>query len=133
MNAATRTDAHLDALGTILVVEDEVLIRLDLADHLRLAGYRVIEASDGDEALTVLKSIDTVSLMISDIRMPGQTDGTALATWVRREMPHIKIVLVSGHRPTADMATLADLAFAKPVNPEFLVRRVTQLLDDTET
>ena len=131
MNAATRTDAHLDALGTVLVVEDEVLIRLDLADHLRFA--RVIEASNGDEALTVLKSIDTVSLMISDIRMPGQTDGTALAAWVRREMPHVKIVLVSGHRPTADMATIADMAFEKPVNPEFLVRRVTQLLDDTET
>ena len=133
MNAATRTDAHLDILGTVLVVEDEVLIRLDLADHLRLAGFRVIEASSGDEALTVLKSIDTVSVMISDIRMPGQTDGTALAMWVRREMPGIKIILVSGHRPTTDMAAIADLAFEKPVHPQFLARRVTQLLDETET
>jgi DNA-binding NtrC family response regulator len=133
MNAATRSDVDLDTLGTVLVVEDEVLIRLDLADHLRLAGYRVIEASNGDEALTVLQSIDTVSLMISDIRMPGQTDGTALATWVRREMPHVKVILVSGHRPTTDMTSISDMAFEKPVHPDFLVRRVTQLLDDTET
>ena len=132
MNAAVRTDAFLDGLGTLLIVEDEVLIRLDLADQLRLVGFKVIEASTGDEALTVLKSVDEISVVISDIRMPGQTDGTTLAAWLRREMPRIKIVLMSGHLPTAHMSAIADLAFEKPVDPAFLARRVKELLEDEQ-
>jgi len=132
MNAATRIDPFLDGLGTILVVEDEILIRLDLADQLRLAGFRVIEASNGDEALTVLKSVEEISLVISDVRMPGQTDGTALAAWLRREMPQIKIILVSGHLPNAQMTAVSDLAFEKPVHPVLLARRVKELLEDDQ-
>jgi CheY-like chemotaxis protein len=70
--------------GTVLIVEDELLIRLDLADQLRTAGLTVVEASTGDEALTVLKANDTVDLVVSDIRMPGATDGMELAAWLRR-------------------------------------------------
>jgi YesN/AraC family two-component response regulator len=67
------------------------------------AGLIVIEASTGDEALTVLKANDAVDLVVSDIRMPGSTDGMELAAWLRKEKPNIKIVLVSGYAATQDM------------------------------
>jgi CheY-like chemotaxis protein len=114
--------------GTVLVVEDELLIRLDLADQLRRAGLTVVEASTGDEALTVLKANDTVDLVVSDIRMPGETDGMELAAWLRRERPKIKIVLVSGYTATQDMTTVADVALGKPVDRSLFVREVERLL-----
>jgi CheY-like chemotaxis protein len=114
--------------GTVLIVEDELLIRLDLAGQLRSAGLIVIEASTGDEALTVLKANDAVDLVVSDIRMPGATDGMELAAWLRRERPKIKIVLVSGYAATQDMTAIADVALAKPVDPSLFVREVRRLL-----
>jgi CheY-like chemotaxis protein len=114
--------------GTVLVVEDELLIRLDLADQLRSAGVIVIEASTGDEALTALKANDAVDLVVSDIRMPGATDGMELVAWLRRERPKIKIVLVSGYTATQDMTTVADVALGKPVDPSQFVREVKRLL-----
>jgi CheY-like chemotaxis protein len=83
--------------GTVLIVEDEVLVRLDLADQLRLTGLSVLEASNADEALIVLEAIDGIALVVSDIRMPGAADGLDLVGWLRRERPAIKIVLVSGY------------------------------------
>ena len=114
--------------GTVLVVEDELLIRLDLADQLRSAGLIVIEASTGDEALTVLKTNDAIDLVVSDIRMPRATDGMELAAWLRRERPKIKIVLVSGYTATQDMTTVADVALGKPVDRSLFVREVGRLL-----
>jgi CheY-like chemotaxis protein len=104
------------------------LIRLDLADQLRSAGLIVIEASTGDEALTVLKANDAIDLVVSDIRMPGATDGMELAAWLRRERPKIKIVLVSGYTATQDMTTVADVALGKPVDRSLFVREVERLL-----
>lgn len=68
---------------TVLVVEDDVLIRLSVADALRSAGLDVIEAATGDEALTVLASSATVDLVFTDIQMPGSTDGLELAQIAR--------------------------------------------------
>jgi len=114
--------------GTVLVVEDEPLIRLDLADHLRSAGLAVVEASTGDEALTVLNANDAVVLVVSDMGMPGATDGIELAAWLRRERPKIKIVLVSGFSATLDMTAIADVALGKPVDLSRLVHEVGRLL-----
>jgi CheY-like chemotaxis protein len=78
---------------TVLVVEDEGLIRLTVAESLRDAGFAVTEASNGDGTLTLLNRDDTVALVISDIEMPGSIDGLGLAGWLRREMPHVVVVL----------------------------------------
>ena len=64
---------------SILVVEDELLLRLDLSSQLRMAGFDVIEADTGDEALRVLANEIDVELVLTDIRMPGSTDGMGLA------------------------------------------------------
>ena len=126
MTAAER--GKIRPRGTVLVVEDEPLIRLDLADHLRSAGLVVVETTTGDEALAVLKVNDAVDLVVSDIRMPGATDGIELSTWLRRERPKIKIVLVSGFSATVDMTAIADVAFGKPVDLSRLAHEVGRLL-----
>jgi CheY-like chemotaxis protein len=64
---------------TVLVVEDEVLLRLSIAAYLRDCGYRVIEAADADEAVLVLKQPDVdIDVLFTDIEMPGAMDGSGL-------------------------------------------------------
>jgi CheY-like chemotaxis protein len=115
-------------VGIILVVEDEVLIRLDLAQQLRAAGFTVLEASTAHEAKMILKATDDVALVVTDVRMPGEIDGLGLASWIRLERPATIVIVLSGHIPALRLATLADAALAKPVRPGQLVREVKRLL-----
>src|SRR5207253_11158559 len=92
-----RPGQEASANHTVLIVEDEVLVRLMIAEELRSAGYEVIEAANADEALDVLAHISGVSLVISDIRMPGSMDGLRFARLVRSEYPATRIVLTSGN------------------------------------
>jgi two-component system, response regulator PdtaR len=117
------------AEATILLVEDEVLVRMMMADKLRDAGYMVVEASSADEALQVLRhnGVD-VRLIVSDVRMPGVVDGLGLAREVRSHYPQIKIVLTSAHLPKSDW-TEHDGFFPKPYDPATIVRHIKTLLD----
>jgi CheY-like chemotaxis protein len=108
---------------TILVVEDEMLLRLDLAHQIRSAGFDVIEADSGDEALTVLEAERNVDLILTDIRMPGQIDGAGLASSVRGQTQNIKIVVLSAYIDTQQELPV-DAAFAKPVRMEALLAKV---------
>jgi len=115
-------------MGTILVVEDEVLIRLDLAQQLRSAGFTVLEASTAHEAIMILQATDGVALVVSDVRMPGEIDGLGLAAWIRLERAGTKVIVLSGHIPALRLATLTDAALAKPVKPGRLLQEVKRLL-----
>ena len=116
------------SLGTILLVEDEVLIRVDLAECLRTAGFRnVLEAGNGDQALAMLGAHPAINLVISDVRMPGATDGVALAAWLRANRPQVKVVLVSGHLPSLQTGA-ADLLVEKPIQPQSLITSIVQML-----
>lgn len=110
----------------VLVVEDEVLIRLMLADTLREAGCEVVEAASGDEALSVLHTATTLDVLITDVRMPGRTDGLALASQVRVRQPGLKIIVTSGHA-RCDPG-LADGFLAKPYRLADMVERVRRLV-----
>jgi CheY-like chemotaxis protein len=67
---------------TILVVEDDVLVRMPIAQHLRGCGYKVIEVVSADEAMAVLLHRETVvDVVFSDIEMPGSIDGFGLARY----------------------------------------------------
>jgi CheY-like chemotaxis protein len=112
---------------TILVVEDEVLLRLDLAYQLRIAGFDVIEADNADEALAILKAKDDVDLILTDIRMPGQIDGAGLAKSVRGQTQDIKIVVLSAYIE-AQHGLPIDAALKKPVRIEALLTKVRELL-----
>src|SRR5262245_49587146 len=86
---------------TVLVVEDEVLIRATIAGYLRECEYRAIEATNGDEALAVLRQPGiAIDVLFSDVEMPGSINGYALAQWVRAHRPEITVVLV-GSLPEA--------------------------------
>jgi DNA-binding NtrC family response regulator len=91
---------------TVLLVEDDALLRVLAADHLRGKGYHVIQAGSVIEAATVLSSGRPVHLVFSDVDLPGATGGLSLAVWVNTHYPHIPIILTSGVQ--AVMPTLAD-------------------------
>jgi CheY-like chemotaxis protein len=117
------------AQATILVVEDEVLVRMALADQLRSAGYVVLEASNADEALDLLYSKGHgVQLLLSDIRMPGSMDGVELARMIRAQHPEIKIVFASGESFSASHWGDADGFFPKPYNAGRLIEHIKMLL-----
>lgn len=81
----------------VLIVEDESLLRMDAADMIRAAGFEVIEAADADQAIEILEARRDVTVVFTDIQMPGSMDGLKLARAVRGRWPPIKIVATSGH------------------------------------
>jgi len=78
-------------------VEDEVLIRFMISDALREAGYDVIEAFNGDEAVDLLNVATPVDLILSDVRMPGAIDGLELLKIAKQRLPTVPVILTSGH------------------------------------
>jgi CheY-like chemotaxis protein len=119
-------------METILVVEDEVLVRVVIAEYLRECGYRVIEAVSADEAVIILKQPEIViDVIFSDIDMPGTMDGFGLARWVRTNRLECNVIL-AGTVPRAIDAA-ADLceqngAVPKPYEPQFVHDRIKRLL-----
>jgi DNA-binding response OmpR family regulator len=86
----------IEPLYTILVAEDEILLRMPLAEYLRDAGFRVLEAANADEAMAVLGADARVDLAFTDINMSGEEDGFVLVDWVRKHYPNIGVLLTSG-------------------------------------
>lgn len=118
--------------STILVVEDEILVRLMIAGYLREFGFKVVEAGNAAEATRILRSDEAVEVVFSDIRMPGKMDGIALAKWIARNKPDVGVVLTSGHARPADLAAHAcDAAefVAKPYMPRTVLERIEAQLD----
>ena len=98
-----------------MVVEDELLLRLDLANQLHSAGFEVIEAQSADEALKLLATKIDVDLILTDIRMPGQIDGLGLVSFVQRQDRRIKIVLLSAYVDAdSDVARRCVFCEARP-------------------
>jgi two-component system, response regulator PdtaR len=112
----------------VLIVEDEVLLRLMIADELRSNGLSVVEAANADEALTVLRSSAPVDLLFTDIRMPGSMDGLALAALMRATQPELKIIVTSGQSPRSLSRDIAEAFFDKPYDARAVVKRITELL-----
>ena len=89
---------------TILVVEDEVLVRLDLVAYLEDAGYRVVEAGSAREAIEILEQDRSIRVVFTDVQMPGDMDGLALARCVRERWPPTIIVVSSANTFDRDEA-----------------------------
>lgn len=83
-------------LPIVLVVEDDMMLRMRAVDMVEDAGYASVEAVDADQALTILQSRTDIVLLFTDIQMPGSMDGLQLAHAVYERWPLIKIILVSG-------------------------------------
>ena len=113
---------------TILVVEDDVFVRLTIAQDLMDAGFHVIQAASGEEALQLLKTTVPVDLVSTDIHMPGNVDGIALARQARVLRPKAKIIFLSSAAHLGRSAGLADLTLDKPHLSSELVKDINRLL-----
>ena len=116
----------------IVVVEDDFLIRLVLVEELQEAGYLVREAESGDEALTLLDGIDPpISVLVTDIHMPGRLSGLEVAAHVRAHHPHVPIIYTTG-RPDAlthlDRSDERQVLVRKPYMPGDVIRSIRCLL-----
>jgi CheY-like chemotaxis protein len=108
-----------------LVVEDEVLIRLVIADELRAQGFSVVEAASADQALSYFQAGVQVDLVLSDIEMPGSMNGVGLIQRLRVTAPNLPTVLTSGASPAAHDA---DAFVSKPYDMGKVVALIAKLL-----
>jgi DNA-binding NtrC family response regulator len=101
--------------ATVLVVDDEALVRMDLVDMLTTAGYLTREACCAAEAIELLDHDPDIRVVFTDIQMPGSMDGLALSHHIRKQRPEAIIIISSGNRSPAqsDMPSDADF-IAKP-------------------
>jgi DNA-binding NtrC family response regulator len=116
---------------TVLLVEDEVLVRMPIAQYLRDCGYKVIETVNADEAITVLLHKETVvDIVFSDIEMPGAVDGFGLAKWIREHRPGLD-VLLAGTVPRAveNAQQLCEQgSVPKPYNAQIVHNHIKRML-----
>jgi DNA-binding NtrC family response regulator len=113
--------------ATILVVEDEPLIRASLADALRHAGFSVVETSEAKEALGHFSAEGAVDLVITDLKMPGAIDGLDLVEWLQSAAPRIPVIVTTGyHHLRNELSTVP--VFEKPYRFEQLLARVREML-----
>lgn len=129
--AATFPDPE-ERAPSILIVEDEVLIRFVIADYLRECGFRVLEAGDAGEAIEILGADVAVDLVFSDIQMPGAMDGFALAQWIRANRPTLPVVLTSGDASKSAKAKelcRSEPFFAKPYDVAGVVGHIRNALN----
>ena len=104
--------------AVVLIVEDEFLLRVDAVDMIKAAGFDVVEAANADEAIEILESRRDITVVFTDIQMPGSMDGLKLARAVRGRWPPIKIVATSGHVHVGETDLPEGGRFLpKPYNP----------------
>jgi len=114
---------------TVLVVDDEILLRMYAAGILEEEGYDVVEAANADEALKVLEATPDVRLLFTDIQMPGAHDGMDLARQVHARWPNIRLVIASGRaKPTRAEIPDDGRFIAKPYSANDLMSQVDDLV-----
>jgi CheY-like chemotaxis protein len=112
----------------VLVVEDDFLIRMHAAEMIADAGFDVVEAGSADEAIAILEDRLDITVVFTDIQMPGSMDGLKLAAAIRGRWPPIKIIATSGLvnvRP--DDLPEGGRFLPKPYSPEQIVRTLREL------
>ncbi len=111
--------------NTILIVEDEALVRFDLVDFFADAGWRVFDAGDADEAIAILDRHKEIRVVLTDVQMPGSMDGVKLAHYVRGRFPPTILFVVSGNVPIRDDELPERTTFLpKPFDPHRLLRQI---------
>ena len=113
---------------TILVVDDEELVRTSTAEFLRYCDFNVVEAGNADEAMTLLATGFRVDFVFSDVRMPGPHDGFDIAGWVRANRPGTPVLLTSGYLGPAPVVDGAPRILAKPYSFQSLLKLINTML-----
>jgi two-component sensor histidine kinase/ActR/RegA family two-component response regulator len=117
------------ALPNVLIVEDEMVLRMRAVDIVEDAGFNPVEAVNADDALAILESRSDIELLFTDIQMPGSMDGLKLAYAVHERWPKIKIILVSGQLTLTDADKPADSRFyGKPLEVKAMIAEMQDMM-----
>ena len=132
MNSANVTRLRPKLPPALLLVEDDVVTRVTLADELRSCGFKVLEASNADGAITILETV-AVHLVLADIALPGGRSGLDVAEAARLLRPAPHIVLTSGQTEAEHLRRAQELGtfVQKPYSPARVVEVVRRVLDPT--
>ncbi len=113
----------------VLVVEDEALIRLGIVDLLEEEGFDAYEAANSPEAIKVLERHSDISLVVTDVDMPGGMDGLKLAHFVRQKWPPIQLIVISGKVGLSpEMLPANARFFTKPYQDKHLLGMIGELI-----
>jgi two-component sensor histidine kinase/CheY-like chemotaxis protein len=119
------------AVPNVLVVEDEMVLRMRAVDIVEDAGFTPVEAVNADEAIAILESRSDIDLLFTDIQMPGSMDGLKLAHAVHDRWPAIKIILVSGQVKPSDAERPADSRFfGKPIGVRQMIGELQAMVGE---
>jgi CheY-like chemotaxis protein len=122
------SSAYAARRPVVLIVEDDLLIRLHAAQIIEDAEFDVIEASNADEAIAILEARPDITVLFTDIQMPGSMDGLKLAAAVRGRWPPIKILATSGLvNVRQDDLPEGGRFLPKPYNPTQLTATLREL------
>jgi CheY-like chemotaxis protein len=120
---------HSSVPAVVLVVEDEMLLRMRAVDMVEDAGYTSVEAVDADQAVAILESRSDIALLFTDIQMPGSMDGLGLAHSVHDRWPPIKIILVSGQLKLASIdIPVGSRFFGKPLEADEMIAEMRNMI-----
>jgi CheY-like chemotaxis protein len=119
----------LTPVPNVLIVEDEMILRMRAVDIVEDAGFNPVEAVNADQAISILESRSDISLLFTDIQMPGSIDGLMLAHAVHDRWPTIKIILVSGQMKPSDAERPADSRFfGKPLGVDQMITELQAMV-----
>lgn len=117
------------ALSTVLVVDDEMMLRMRAIDIVEDAGFNPVDAINADKALEILEGRQDIALLWTDVQMPGTMDGLKLAYIVHDRWPAIKIILVSGQvKLNESDIPLNSRYFAKPLEAKRMVNTLQEMI-----
>ncbi len=111
----------------VLVVEDEFLVRLTLVEALSDEGFQVLEAETGDAALPILQRYGEISLLLTDIQLPGKINGHALALKARESQPNLPIIFMTGGPDEETDGSARDVFISKPYTLASVCRAARRL------
>ncbi|AZC18161.1 MULTISPECIES: response regulator [Pseudomonas] len=121
-----------DAQDVVLIVEDEPVILMLLADYLSGLGYRVLQAENGEQAFEILATKPNLDLMVTDYRLPGGITGVMIAEPAVKLRPDLKVIFISGY-PNEILECDSPITrkapiLAKPFDLNSLHEQIQQLL-----
>ncbi len=130
-DTAITTSPRFGRGETILFVEDDMGVRQSTAEILRQLNFQVIEVEHGQDAITLLEQPDQViDLVITDMMMPGMT-GVDLCRFVKRQMPDLEVILLTGYAPEAFTGELQTAGFAHILEKPFTVQKLVENIHET--
>ncbi|MEX1252298.1 MAG: response regulator [Hyphomonas sp.] len=113
----------------VLVVEDNVLIRLGAVDIVLSAGYEALEASDADEAIRILEARSGIDIVFTDVQMPGTMDGIKLSHDIRERWPPLRLLVASANAILEEgNLPVGSRFFSKPYDDHAIMDAMAALL-----